>query len=259
MSQSTEGILKEAEQVVERVADEVAAPPPRRFKRMRALLLDPERRHRALFVSGLGALGVVGALAYGTYRVQTLPFDLRATLGLQRFRGGAIYDFMVGVSWFGYDPQSVVVVLAALAMVWWKLGWRDSLFLITAVGLQGLSNHLIKVGIGRPRPTEDLVEILLPSAGNSFPSGHVMFYTVFFGFLFFLAWTRMGRGLMRGVALALSGALVLLVGPSRIYLGAHWFSDVIAAYLIGFVFLLFSIEFYVHLIQNPRPSRLAKG
>ena len=113
---------------------------------------------------------------------------------------------------------------------------------------------LIKLAIGRPRPLSSLVDVVAPVSGNSFPSGHVMFYTVFFGFLFFLAWARLPASLGRAAALTICGGLVLLIGPSRMYLGAHWLSDVIAAHLLGLIILTFGIEFYLRYISAARPA-----
>jgi undecaprenyl-diphosphatase len=70
-----------------------------------------------------------------------------------------------------------------------------------------------------------------------------MFYTIFFGVLIFLARQWLPRAPARALAL-LMGSLVVLVGPSRIYLGAHWLSDVLAAYLLGAIMLAFAVEGY---------------
>jgi undecaprenyl-diphosphatase len=215
-----------------------------RFRRLRALLSDDERRRRALFLASLVALLTVVAMAFMTYRVQHLPLDMRTSSWLQAIEYSPMAGFMYAVSLPGYTPWNLIVVaLGALLVAIW-LNWYDSAFLLGITAFQGLANHLIKSGIGRPRPSEDLVAVLTSRAGMSFPSGHVMMYTVFFGFLFFLAWTRMPRSIWRQLVMWLTGALVLLVGPSRVYLGAHWLSDVVAGYLVSLIILLFAIEFY---------------
>jgi hypothetical protein len=99
------------------------------------------------------------------------------------------------------------------------------------------------------------VDVFMPVAGNSFPSGHVMFYTVFFSFLLFFAVTRLPRSLWRAVAVILTGGLIVSVGPSRMYLGAHWLSDVIAAYLFGIIILVFGIEFYLRDLAPRAPTQ----
>jgi membrane-associated phospholipid phosphatase len=64
------------------------------------------------------------------------------------------------------------------------------------------------------------------------------------GLYLFLAWTRLPRSFWRAMVGIVTGGLIVSVGPSRIYLGAHWLSDVIA-YLFGIIILAFGIKFYL--------------
>jgi undecaprenyl-diphosphatase len=91
----------------------------------------------------------------------------------------------------------------------------------------------------RPRP--DLPEILVTKArigGTSFPSGHVINYIGIYGMLAFLANRYLRPRPLRRLIVGGLTLLIALVGPSRIYLGHHWFSDVIASYLLGTSYLL---------------------
>jgi undecaprenyl-diphosphatase len=67
----------------------------------------------------------------------------------------------------------------------------------------------------------------------SFPSGHTLHYTVFYGFLLFVVATNFKRSWPRAALLIIFALLILLVGPSRVYLGEHWPTDVLGGYLIG--------------------------
>jgi len=67
----------------------------------------------------------------------------------------------------------------------------------------------------------------------SFPSGHVMHYTNFYGLLIYLLATNWKPGRLRNTLIALCTGMIATIGPSRIYLGAHWPSDVMAGYLYG--------------------------
>jgi membrane-associated phospholipid phosphatase len=71
-----------------------------------------------------------------------------------------------------------------------------------------------------------------------------MFYTVFFGFLFFIVFALLKHSPRRTVLLVILGLFILLVGPSRIYQGEHWASDVAGAYLLGSLTLVANIAFY---------------
>ena len=225
-----------------------------RFWWLRELVRDEQRRQRTLFVLGLLSLLVFSLLAFLADTLQVLPFDLAATRELQELRSGLLLRAMVAISLPGYSPWSLIIVGAGALAIGALLGWRDGAFLLALTGLQGLANLLIKLAIGRPRPLSSLVDVVAPVSGNSFPSGHVMFYTVFFGFLFFLAWARLPASLGRAAALTICGGLVLLIGPSRMYLGAHWLSDVIAAHLLGLIILTFGIEFYLRYVSAARPA-----
>jgi undecaprenyl-diphosphatase len=108
-----------------------------------------------------------------------------------------------------------------------------------------LINRVVKWLVGRPRPTLALVHVSGDWARESFPSGHVTFYVCFFGFLFFVAYALLRRGtLARRITLALAALPVLLIGCSRVYLGAHWASDVLGAYLLSGIWLAFTLHLY---------------
>jgi membrane-associated phospholipid phosphatase len=226
-----------------------------RFHRLRVLIHDDRRRQRLLFVLSLIGLAIVSFMAFLTSQLQNLPLDLVTTRELQEIHNTLFLRFMVFVSLFGYMPWVAFTLGGGALLVGVLLGWKESAYLLLLTALQGVTNQLIKAAIGRPRPLNTLVEVFAPVSGNSFPSGHVMFYTVFFGFLFFLAWTRLPHSLWRVIALALTGGLILLIGPSRMYLGAHWLSDVIAAHLLGFVILAFGIEFYLRYLAPREPTQ----
>ena len=98
--------------------------------------------------------------------------------------------------------------------------------------------------IQRPRPAGNLVEVFEVLETYSFPSGHVMMYMILFGFVWYVAYTLLRRSWQRSLLLGLFGSFIALVGISRIYLGQHWASDVLGAYLLGSVILIGIIIFH---------------
>jgi undecaprenyl-diphosphatase len=117
--------------------------------------------------------------------------------------------------------------------------------LLLSVAGGELVNRFVKWLVGRPRPVAPLVRVSGEWARESFPSGHVMFYVCFFGFLFFVAYGVLHRGTnARRVCLVLAALPVLFIGLSRMYLGAHWASDVIGAYLLSGLWLALTLHFY---------------
>ena len=140
---------------------------------------------------------------------------------------------MVGVSRFGYRPLNWATLLVSTGVAGWRWGWVTGGFVALSSAAGGTSNYLLKRVFRRVRPTHDLVDIFVAHEDYSFPSGHVMTYTTFYGFLAFLLGQKEPGApwgpLLQGSALG----LVLLIGPSRVYVGAHWPSDVLAAYAAG--------------------------
>lgn len=175
-------------------------------------------------------------------RMGLLPLDLPTTLTLQSIPGEWFSYLMYIASIPGWYPWNIITVLigSIIAGKIWSV--RIGVYLLVITSLQAPLNSLIKYLVARPRPSEPLVDVVRAESGYSFPSGHVMFYTIFFGFLMYMVIRYMPRGPKKSISFVLLGTIIVLVGISRIYLGAHWFSDVVAGYMVGLVFLAWAIE-----------------
>lgn len=102
--------------------------------------------------------------------------------------------------------------------------------------------QLGKIGFARPRP--DLVNALIPAQGASFPSGHAFVAICFYGLVGWFAIDRVKTWKAKAAIAALTIATVLAIGFSRIYLGVHWPSDVIASFGLGAAWLTATITFF---------------
>ena len=103
----------------------------------------------------------------------------------------------------------------------------------------------------RARPDEKLVHVSGARFGYSFPSGHTLMATAFYGALAVLCWIEV-RPIWRGRAgMAVLAIMPLMVGVSRIYLGAHWVSDVLGGYAGGLILLFVLTTFYLAARQQP--------
>lgn len=206
----------------------------------------PARRSRALFFQALLFFAIV-AFAFLTLLVETtpsFPVDLQITRAIQSIDSPYFAGLMRLISWPGFLPQSIVItLLIALILYVYGLRWESVTSLLAAL-LSGATNQLVKDFIGRPRPAMDVVDVFEVLTSYSFPSGHVMFYTILFGYIWYLAYTLLKRSVLRSLLLGLLGVLILFVGASRIYLGQHWASDVLGAYLLGGVILAGVILLY---------------
>ncbi len=184
-----------------------------------------------------------GALAVFAHLYKYFSWDLEAARFIQSLPG--LHALMSFVSLFGNGL--IPWVLTILTMILFFIRGRRSEAVGTVLSAGGgeLINTLIKLFIARPRPTTDLVKVDHILKTQSFPSGHVTFYVCFFGFLFFAAYALLRRGsLTRRLALIAAALPVLLIGLSRVYLGEHWPSDALGAYLLGGLWLALSLHLY---------------
>ncbi len=215
------------------VADAAAAPAP-------------VRHYRATLFQ-LGLLVIIVAFAILTFLVKTTPSfatDVLITKGIQQISIPLFYELMVVISWPGFDPQSLIITVLIVLMIYgFGLHWEAVMALAAAV-VSTAVNVLVKDFIQRPRPTTAVVHVLDTLNSYSFPSGHVMFYLGFYGFVWFLAFSLLKPSFKRGLLLVFFGSLVLLIGFSRIYVGEHWASDVLGSYLLGTLVLVALIHFY---------------
>lgn len=183
-------------------------------------------------------------LTFLVVTVPAFPIDLKVTLALQSINLPFFSQLMTFISWVGFTPQSILSPLIIIVFVY-LLGyrWEAAASLISAVTIEVL-NLLVKLLVHRARPSVDLVHVTNILKSFSFPSGHVMFYTGFFGLICFLIFTMLKPSWIRTSLLFVFGSHVLLIGLSRIYLGEHWASDAVGAYLLGGICLIGFIRFY---------------
>ena len=225
-----------------------AAEPPRQAVRRRWDLLRRLAAARRLwraeffFVIGLAAFAVLALYAEAN---AYFAWDLRAARAVQSLPVPGVAGLMRAVSVFGDGAISWALTGAALLFFFARRRRTEALALFLSAAGGATVNRFFKHYIARPRPTMELVRVSGEWAHESFPSGHVTFYVCFFGFLFFVAFAVLPKGsLKRRAACALAALPVLLIGLSRVYLGAHWPSDTLGAYLLSGLWLAFSLHLY---------------
>ena len=103
------------------------------------------------------------------------------------------------------------------------------------IAISTLLNQILKFIIQRPRPTEFRI---IDERGYSFPSGHSMISATFYGFLIYLIYKNVKNKYLKYSLIIMLVILILLIGTSRIYLGVHYTSDVLAGFLIAISYLI---------------------
>jgi undecaprenyl-diphosphatase len=138
---------------------------------------------------------------------------------------------------------SVVIIIAAIALgifFVWRRNWRDLLLLVVAVCGEEIVNLIFKNTFNRPRPI--FTDPIAIASDFSFPSGHAMASMVFYGLIaYFLM--RHSKPIIERILIAIIGVIIVsIIGFSRIYLGLHYPSDVLAGYSAGLAWLAFAIS-----------------
>jgi undecaprenyl-diphosphatase len=211
-----------------------------------AIVAKPWRRYRATVFQTylIGAVVAFVVLAVLAKTIAYFTFDVTITRALQTYHAGWFDALMNTLTWIGFAPQAWIITLILLLFLYASgLKWETLVAFASVLGSSALGLGL-KVLIDRPRPSADLVTVLTQLKDYSFPSGHVLFFITFFGFMLFLAYTLLKHSWWRTGLLIILAGMIVLIGPSRIYVGQHWASDVIAAYLLGSVWLALSVLIY---------------
>ncbi|CAN5400454.1 phosphatase PAP2 family protein [soil metagenome] len=195
------------------------------------------------YVLGLIAAGFVAL----TILILIFPHsfvDVAFSREMQEDQNPFLDSVMKLVSWFGYNPGSIIIVVLAAALFFVFKYRREALFILLTAA-SGLVSTVVKILVNRPRPSEPIVRIVQKVNNQSFPSGHVLFYIVYFGFVTVLMYHLTGiHKAIRIAVAAISLALIFSIPFSRIYLGAHWFTDVLGGFLLGMLCLYLLCFFY---------------
>jgi membrane-associated phospholipid phosphatase len=159
------------------------------------------------------------------------PLDQQVTGAIEEFHSPARDRAASAVTFLGGQSfllPATVVVAAALAL----RGRRVSALLFAGVVVGGLLLEVaLKIVYHRARPS--LWPVLVTERTYSFPSGHATMATLFYGGVAAVVLHLSRSPVVRGAALAIATLVILGVAYSRVYLGAHWTTDVVAGILIG--------------------------
>lgn len=203
-----------------------------------------------------------GALAYG---VQTSPALLewdKATAGALHSIALNLPSFLIEYLVFGFFVgREMIVILATILVLYffYKRFWRELAMVLIGSGGGGLLWYAVSRYFDRPRPA---IQMTIALTDPSFPSGHALSALVFYGFLAYLLVPRMPSRFWKWFVGILLTFVALFVGASRLILGGHYVTDVVAGYAIGLawaglVYTLTEILFKGSTVRDPESAKQA--
>jgi len=206
-------------------------------------LNDPEQTPKpvgfitAVLLSSLGA--AIGALVLFTWMAEemlegsTARFDMTVRMWVHGFGSPGMTSVMRFITDLGSVGLAVALVISVGSFL--AKGWkRGAGWLLISVAGAGMLSLALKYGFHRPRPVPFFG---VAPHSYSFPSGHSLFSFCFYGVLAGLIAARVKALWLRVLVWSLAAVLVLAIGVSRIYLGVHYPSDVVAGYLAALMWV----------------------
>lgn len=188
-----------------------------------------------------------GVLCYLAHEYATFPGDVTISTWIQGIDSSFFTQLMEAVSFLGRAVSvGITIALLAVGLLLFRR-IREAFFIVILPAIAGLTNELAKALIDRPRP-----EGTLAMGINSFPSGHTTYATVICGCIFFLAPRVLKWPVAARVIQVLSVLFIALMGISRVFLEAHWPSDVLGGLILGGLILAPGFFIYRYYVEGNR-------
>lgn len=140
---------------------------------------------------------------------------------------------------------AIFIIVTTIIIVMVCKDKKYGIYIVTNLAIVTIINQIIKFMIHRPRP--DILLRLIEEHGYSFPSGHSMVSMAFYGLLVYFAYIKIENKYLKWITCSFLCFIVIAIGISRIYLGVHYASDVIAGFLLGIVYLYVFIRTVVNI------------
>jgi len=176
-------------------------------------------------------------LAKEMMRPNSQTLDISLSSLVYGLRTPWLTQIMIFITGLGAEFTIAAAILICSILIWEKHRQEGILFVITFIS--GLAaNTVIKMLFQRPRP---IIAPLIVETSYSFPSGHTMNAIIFYGLFAYLTFHFTGNKPISRIVILCSIVLIGLIGFSRVYLGVHYPSDVLAGYLAGLCWLITAI------------------
>lgn len=195
----------------------------------------------------MGSMFFFGWLAEEVMEGETRVFDETVRNFFQQIASPTLTNVMIFFTYVGSVYGIILLLIIAVSILLYKNYRRAAVLLIITMLGESILSFVLKLSFQRPRP-EAYFGFTLPSS-FSFPSGHAFASLCFFGALALFLSSRTTNRRYRIAVWITATILFLTIGISRIYLGVHYPSDVLAGYTAGFVWL-FTIYFADHRLRE---------
>lgn len=204
------------------------------FRDNRHNLINSLRKQGIFLIGYLAILGIVAWLCTEVWEKEVFSFDRSFLLWIHQFANpqfDRIFLFFTALD----DPPTVVTIfIITIAWLVMKRRYSDGIrFTIVCAG-GVLINQVMKLFFAKPRP--ELWHRLITETSFSFPSGHAVGSMVVYGFIAYILAKEMQQH--KHIIYATASLLIIAIGLSRLYLGVHYPTDIIAGYGIGFIWLI---------------------
>ncbi len=158
-----------------------------------------------------------------------------------------IYQFVIGfknqslTTFFKIITKlsEVVFLVIFVLLILLLLRNKDAIFIIFNLICLRLLNYIVKIIIRRDRPA---ILRLIKIGEYSYPSGHSMISMGVYGYLIYLIYKKVSNKYLKYLGISIFSILIILIGISRIYLGVHYFSDVVAGYILSLIYLIIFVR-----------------
>lgn len=193
-------------------------------------------RHISLFTLCCFAL-----TGFAVITERTTAIDQTIIFFIQNFENPILTNMMKFFTLIGSFPFTVLIFLVVAAVFLYKKYYQDLILLSFVIAVSPFFNQMLKHFFKRERPE---FHRLIDISGFSFPSGHTMNATSFYGIMMVLLWLHFSKKRHRFVIVLINSLVIFFIAISRVYLGAHYPSDIIggifaSAFLISITIQLF--------------------
>lgn len=216
-----------------------------------------------IFLSAGAAVAIAGTYAFAKFAGHvrsgsTQAFDDAVLHWIEQHRSPSLEPIMLEITFLGTGTVVMMIVGVSAMFLWLTKHRYSALLLLIATGGGIVLNGLLKGGFGRPRP--QVFDWGQHAVSSSFPSGHAMSAAIVYGTVAYLATRLQVRRLHRVLTLLGAALLIMAIALTRLYLGVHYPSDVLAGLIIGLAWAAFCMATLeaIQLYARRRAPRVLK-